>query len=74
MPFTNNANCKYMDIYPVPEHGRTSVQLLLAYLADMMRLKMDSLSEWSMAKSRIMTLDFRRADLNLFSYLLGSVL
>lgn len=74
MPLTNNVNCEYMDMYPVPEHGRTSVQLLLAYLADMMRLKMNSLSERSMSKSRIMTLEFRRADLNLFRYLLGSIL
>lgn len=58
-------------MYPVPEHERTSVQLLLAYLADMMRFKI--LSEWSMSKSRITTLDFRRADLNFFRYLLGSI-
>lgn len=73
MPFTNNVNFKYVDMYPVPEHGRTSVQLLLllACLADMMRFKI--LSEWSMSKSRITALDFKRADSNLFRYLLGSM-
>lgn len=72
VPFTNHVNCKYMYMYPVPEHGRTSVQLLLAYLAGMMRFKI--LSEWSMSKSRITTLDFGRADLNLFRCVLGSIL
>lgn len=62
VPFTSNVNFKYMDMYPVPEHGRTSVQLLflLAFLADVMRFKI--LSGWSMSKSRITTLGFRRAD------------
>lgn len=72
MPFTNNVNCKYMDMYLVPDHGRMSVQFLLAYSDDVMRFKI--LSDWSMSKSRITALDFRKADLKLFRCLLASIL
>lgn len=46
--------------------------LLLTYLAEMVEFRI--LSGGSMSKSSITTLDFRRGDFNVFTYLLGRIL